>query len=96
VSFNAASFFVDRHVAEGHGARLAFRHPGERSPALKSPSASTAPARRWHGRCLGRDPRSRHAAIVVSRHPAANDRLKATREKFFGDLPQEKGPTSVG
>jgi 4-hydroxybenzoate-CoA ligase/benzoate-CoA ligase len=27
--FNAASFFVDRHVAEGRGARVVFRVPGE-------------------------------------------------------------------
>ncbi len=28
MSFNAATFFVDRHVAEGRGARPAFRHAG--------------------------------------------------------------------
>ena len=28
MSFNAATFFVDRHVAEGRGARPAFRHGG--------------------------------------------------------------------
>jgi len=27
--FNAAAFFVDRHLTEGRGARLAFRHAGE-------------------------------------------------------------------
>jgi benzoate-CoA ligase len=28
--FNAAAFFVDRHLAEGRGSRLAFRHAGRR------------------------------------------------------------------
>ena len=28
MSFNAATFFVDRHVAEGRSARPAFRHAG--------------------------------------------------------------------
>jgi hypothetical protein len=29
-SFNAATFFVDRHLAEGRGERVAFRYRGAR------------------------------------------------------------------
>ena len=38
--FNAAVHFLDRHVAEGHSARPAFRFAGRDVTYARSPSAS--------------------------------------------------------
>jgi benzoate-CoA ligase family protein len=46
-SFNAAAFFVDRHVAEGRGGRVAFRVPG--GPAVTYGELAARADRAGHG-----------------------------------------------